>query len=105
MDIGLLMVRLVVGALLFAHATQKLWGWFSGPGFGGATKLFHDLGQRPAPVMVRVAAGCELLGATLLVLGVATPLGVVVVVSTMLVAGASLCLLRNSVWNAAGGGE
>ncbi|WP_197379438.1 DoxX family protein [Mycolicibacterium mengxianglii] len=105
MDLGLLLVRLVVGAILFAHATQKLWGWFSGPGITGATTLFHSLGQRPAQIMVRVAAGCELLGAALLVAGAATPLGVLIAVSTMLVAGASLCLLKGTLWNSAGGGE
>lgn len=105
MDIGLLLLRLAVGAILFVHATQKLRGWFSGPGIAAATELFHGLGQRPASVMVRVAIGCELAGAVLLVCGAATPLGVLIVVSTMLVAGSCLCLLKGTLWNSAGGGE
>ncbi|MBS1696714.1 MAG: DoxX family protein [Actinobacteria bacterium] len=105
MDVGLLVLRLAVAAILFAHATQKMWGWFSGPGIAAAATLFHGLGQRPALLMVRVAAACELTGATLLAAGAATPLGALIVVSTMVVAGASLCVLKNSLWNAAGGGE
>ena len=31
MDIGLLILRLVVGMTFVAHAVQKLFGWFSGP--------------------------------------------------------------------------
>lgn len=27
MDVGLLLVRLVIGALMFGHGTQKLFGW------------------------------------------------------------------------------
>lgn len=105
MDAGLLIVRLLVAAILFAHATQKLRGWFSGPGLSGATALFHDLGQRPAPVMVRLACACELTGGALLAFGAATPLAALIVLSTMVVAGASLCLLKGSLWNVAGGGE
>lgn len=105
MDAGLLVIRLVVAAILFAHATQKLLGWFSGPGIHSATALFHSLGQQPAPAMVRVAIACELVGAALIALGAATPLAVIMVVSTMLVAGASLCLVKGSFWNTAGGGE
>ena len=32
MDIGLLLLRLTVGLTLAAHGTQKLFGWFGGPG-------------------------------------------------------------------------
>ncbi|WP_263349714.1 DoxX family membrane protein [Acidicapsa acidisoli] len=32
MSIGLLLLRLAVGLTLAAHGTQKLFGWFGGPG-------------------------------------------------------------------------
>jgi putative oxidoreductase len=36
---GLLLVRVVIAMLLFAHATQKLRGWFDGPGLKGASSI------------------------------------------------------------------
>jgi putative oxidoreductase len=98
-------MRLLIGMLLFAHAMQKLRGWFDGPGMELASSTFARLGHQPARPMVQIAAGCELSGATLLAVGFATPLAAAVVTGTMLVAGASLTLLGRTFWNAGGGGE
>lgn len=52
MEIGLLILRVVVGALFVGHGTQKLFGWFDGPGLGdprvaeGAEELARSLGTR-----------------------------------------------------------
>jgi putative oxidoreductase len=35
MDIGLLILRLTVGLTFAAHGTEKLFGWFGGPGSDG----------------------------------------------------------------------
>ncbi len=105
MNTGLLLLRLVIAVLLFAHAMQKLRGWFHGPGLEGASAIFARLGQQPARRMVHLAAGCELSGAALLAIGFATPFAAAVVTGTMLVAGASLTLLGGTFWNAGGGGE
>ncbi len=105
MNTGLLFVRLVIASLLFAHATQKLRGWFDGPGIEGASSIFATLGHQPALRMVHLAAGCELCGGLLLAIGLATPLAVAIVTGTMLVAGASLTLRGRTFWNAGGGGE
>ena len=32
MDIGRLAARIVIGGLFVGHGTQKLFGWFGGPG-------------------------------------------------------------------------
>ncbi|EKT79018.1 DoxX family protein (plasmid) [Rhodococcus opacus] len=105
MDIGLLALRLLIAAVLFAHATQKAFGWFSGPGLAKAESQFTMLGQEPAAVKVRLAITCELSAAVLLALGLATPLGAIIATATMLVAGYSLITLNKSFWAAAGGGE
>jgi putative oxidoreductase len=105
MDLGLLLLRLVLAAILYMHATQKLFGWFSGPGLDGIAKLFDNLGQRPGRQMALLAAGCELTGAVLVAAGVVTPLGAAILAGTMAVAGGSLTLAKKTVWNAAGGGE
>jgi putative oxidoreductase len=105
MNAGLLLVRVVIAMLLFAHAMQKLRGWFDGPGLELASSIFARLGHHPARRMVHLAAGCELTGAILLATRVATPLAAAVVTGTMLVAGASLTLVGQTFWNAGGGGE
>lgn len=105
MDLGLLILRLVIGAILYMHATQKLYGWFSGPGLDRAAALFENLGQRPGHRMVLLAIGCEAGGAILVLTGLVTPLGAAVLAGTMLVAGGSQTMVRGTVWNAAGGGE
>lgn len=105
MDLGLLLLRLVLAAILYMHATQKLFGWFSGPGLDRAGNLFDSLGQRPGRQMAQVAVTCELSGSFLVAVGLVTPLGAAILAGTMLVAGGSLTLSKGTVWNAAGGGE
>ncbi|HVW40627.1 MAG TPA: DoxX family protein [Amycolatopsis sp.] len=105
MELGLLLLRLLLGAILFMHATQKLFGWFSGPGLDKAAGLFDSLGQRPGRAMARLAALSELAGTILIVLGLAAPLGAAIVTGTMLVAGLAMTGVKGTVWSAAGGGE
>jgi putative oxidoreductase len=105
MDIGLLILRVLLACVLYAHATQKVFGWFSGPGLVGAAAIFDKLGQRPGRAMAILAAGCEASAALLLVLGAFTPLGAAVAAGTMFVAGASMASMSGTFWNAAGGGE
>jgi putative oxidoreductase len=105
MDLGLLLFRLALAAILYMHATQKLRGWFSGPGLDRATKLFESLGQRPGRQMAKLAATCEVTGALLVALGLATPLGAAILAGTMAVAGGALTMAKGTVWNALGGGE
>jgi putative oxidoreductase len=105
MDLGLLILRLVLAAILYMHATQKLFGWFSGPGLDRATNLFESLGQRPGREMAKLAAACEATGAFLVATGLATPLGAAILAGTMAVAGGSLTIVKGTAWNAMGGGE
>ncbi len=44
---GLLVGRLVLGLLMAAHGTQKLFGWFGGHGLAGTGGFFESLGFRP----------------------------------------------------------
>jgi putative oxidoreductase len=105
MDIGLLLLRIALAAILYMHATQKLFGWFSGPGLDRAGMLFDGLGQRPGRRMAMVAVACEATGSVLVVLGLATPLGAAILAGTMAVAGAALTMAKGTVWNVLGGGE
>jgi putative oxidoreductase len=105
MELGLLLLRLLLAVIMFIHATQKLLGWFSGPGLSKSAVLFESLGQRPGRVMVTLAAIAELVGGGLTVLGLAAPLAAAIVAATMLVAGLSITRVKGTVWHAAGGGE
>lgn len=105
MDIGILLLRLILATILFAHATQKTFGWFQGNGLDQQAGIFASLGLRPGRPMVIMASSCELVAATCLVLGLLTPLGALVAVGTMTVAGLTMHLSAGKFWNVAGGGE
>jgi len=98
-------LRLALAAILYMHATQKLLGWFSGPGLDRQAQVFHNLGHRPGRQMVLLASVCELTGSALVALGLITPLGAAMLAGTMAVAGGTLTLIKGTVWNVAGGGE
>jgi putative oxidoreductase len=92
MDIGLLLLRLTVGLTLAAHGTQKLFGWFGGPGLSTTGKFFTVLGFPPGRRHALMAALGETLSGLLLTVGFATPAAVALVVSVMLVAAVTVHL-------------
>ena len=86
MELGLLMLRLILGALLFGHATQKVFGWFRGQGARGTAASFENWGLKPGLPFVILSSTSELVGATLIVLGAFVPVGTMIIVGTMVVA-------------------
>ena len=86
MDAGLLIVRVVVGLLMAAHGSQKLFGWFGGHGLAGTGGFFEQLGFRPGRLFAAAAGGTELVGGLLVALGLLGPLGPALIVSVMIVA-------------------
>lgn len=105
LDMAVLIFRLILGAILFAHAAQKLFGWFGGNGLRRQATLFESLGLKPGIPMVAMAGTLELLAASLLVVGLVTPLAALIGAGTMLVAGLTMHLNSGRFWNSAGGGE
>lgn len=83
MEIGLLLVRIVVGLLLAGHGAQKLFGWFGGYGIAGTGGFFESLGYRPGKPMAVLAGLGELVGGLLLVVGWFTPLAAAAVIGVM----------------------
>jgi len=73
-DLGLLLLRVGLGALLIAHGLQKAFGWWGGQGLGGFQDSLAGLGYRHANILTYVAAGTEIGAGALLVLGLFTPL-------------------------------
>ena len=47
MNVGRLALRAAVGGFFFGHGTQKLLGWFGGPGLDATAQGFHKMGMRP----------------------------------------------------------
>src|SRR3989475_12434473 len=56
-DLGVLALRLVLGAVFLAHGAQKSFGAFGGPGFEGATGFIGSMGFRPARFWTALAGG------------------------------------------------
>jgi putative oxidoreductase len=92
MDAGLLFARLVVGLLVAAHGTQKVFGWFDGYGLAGTGGFFVQLGFRPGRFFAAVAGGTEVVSGLLLALGLLGPIGPALILSVMLVAAVTVHL-------------
>src|SRR5580692_4973529 len=86
MNIGVLLLRLTVGLTLGAHGTQKLFGWFGGPGLDGTGQFMEKVGLVPGRRSAMLAGLAETTGGVLLALGLATPIGAAAVLAVMLVA-------------------
>src|SRR2546430_17656659 len=84
-DLGLLLLRLTLGAVFLAHGAQKAFGAFGGPGFEGAAGFIGSMGFRPARVWAAAAVGGELVAGLLFALGLLTPLAGLLVLATMAV--------------------
>lgn len=104
MNLGLLIIRLVVGLTFAGHGTQKLFGWFGGHGLKGTAGWLESIGAKPGMLMAILAGAGELVGGLLLAAGVLTPIGAALIVITMLV---SIFTVhgKNGYWATEGGFE
>ncbi len=85
-SVAFLVVRLILGLGLMAHGSQKLFGWFGGPGLAGTGGFFEGLGFRPGKLFALMAGLGETIGGLLTVLGLGGALGPVLIITVMLVA-------------------
>ena len=86
MELGLLIIRLVVGLTLAAHGAQKLFGWFGGYGLKGTGGFMSQLGFRHGTFFAGLAGLGELGGGLMLAVGLLTPIAAGIVAATMAVA-------------------
>ena len=75
--LGLLVLRIALFAIFFAHGGNKLFGLFGGPGVGpggltAASAFFETLGLQPAFVLAVVEAVLEVVGSILILFGFLT---------------------------------
>jgi len=82
-DLALLALRCVVGAVVLAHGINHVVG---GGRIPGTARWFESLGMRPGVVHAWLASGTEIVAGVLLVLGLLTPLAAAGVVGVMVVA-------------------
>jgi len=82
-DVGLLVLRLVVGVVMLAHGWNHVFG---GGRIAGTARWFESLGMRPGRLHAWTASLTELGAGVLLVLGLATPLAGGAVIGLMVVA-------------------
>src|SRR5579864_2723999 len=85
-DLGLLVMRVVLGVTFMAHGSQKAFGWFGGSGMKGVTEMLRKLGVAHPGLLAWMAALSEFGGGLLVLLGLLTPLAAGLIVSAMVVA-------------------
>jgi len=83
MSATLLMVRVFLGAMIFAHGFYKV---FRGGKLVGTAKWFDSIGMRPGRLNAAMAAITELGTGVLLVLGLLTPIAAGALIALMVVA-------------------
>lgn len=103
-DIGLLILRLTMGGLLAGHGSQKLFGWFSGPGLKGTAGWLESLGLNPGTPWATVASASEFGGGMLTALGLLYPLGPMGTMGGMVMATAK-AHWGKPIWVTQGGAE
>ena len=86
MNLGLLIARIVFGALMAGHGAQKLFGWFGGHGIAGTGGFFETLGFKPGRRFAAAAAVSEVLSGVLIAAGLFGPVGPAILLSIMIVA-------------------
>jgi len=87
-DLGLLVLRLVVGGLFIGHGLQRLFGLLDGPGIDGTARMITELGFQRGTLLAWVTGVIEVGGGALVVLGLFTPIG----------AAALLGVLASAIW-------
>ena len=103
-DFGLLALRGVYGGLFTGHGSQKLFGWFGGPGVEGTTEMMDSMGLNPPKPWATMAGGSEFAGGVLTTLGLLHPIGPILKLGPMVTATRQMHW-KTPVWATEGGAE
>jgi putative oxidoreductase len=104
MKLARLLARLFIGGMFIGHGTQKLLGWFGGPGIEGTTGMMDSLGLAPARTNAYAASLSETLGGVGIALGAFTPAAAASLIATMTTAIRTVHI-KNGFWSSGGGYE
>ena len=85
-DVGLLLIRLMLGVVFMFHGSQKLFGWFDGPGIEGFAGALESMDMPMPEAGAWAAAVAEFGGGVVLVLGLFMRILILPTIFTMLVA-------------------
>lgn len=84
-DLGLLIIRLVIGLTFVGHGAQKLFGWFGGTGITGTGSFIQSIGIKEGAKVWAVLAGLfEFIGGLLFAAGFLTWIGAIMIISVMI---------------------
>lgn len=83
LDVGLLVLRLVLGGLFVVHGLDKLFGWFTDMGMGNTEQMLVGFGFTEPKILAWVLAVSETAGGVLLVLGLFTPAAAAAILGVM----------------------
>ncbi|HXF97746.1 MAG TPA: DoxX family membrane protein [Gaiellaceae bacterium] len=104
MNVALLVLRIVVGALFVGHGAQKLFGWFRGAGPRQTASFFESVGFAPALPLAILAGLAELVGGALLAFGLFVPAAAALLIAVMTAATVAVHW-AHGLWNQDGGFE
>jgi len=90
LGLAILIARLVIGLMIAAHGSQKLFGWFGGHGLGGTGQFMGQLGFRPGRTFATLAGMGEFVSGILIALGLLGPVGPALMIAVMIVAAMSV---------------
>ncbi|QRP42995.1 DoxX family protein [Amycolatopsis sp. FDAARGOS 1241] len=86
MDIGLLVIRLLIGLLIAGHGVQKVTPWLGGHGLSGGAEEFRRDGFRGGVITALTAGGTQIGSGLLLAAGALTPVATMGAMGAMTVA-------------------
>jgi putative oxidoreductase len=104
MNLGLFILRVVVGLLFVGHGAQKLFGIWGGHGLTGTAGFFEGIGLKPGRVHATSAGVLEFGGGALLALGLLTPIASAALIAVMAAAVISVHYTKG-LWSTNGGYE
>jgi putative oxidoreductase len=81
-DLYLTACRLILGSVMWVHGSQKMLGFFGGPGFSATVQGFREHLGLPQPVGALVVF-MEFFGSLALILGLLGRVGAICVISVM----------------------
>jgi len=83
-DLGLLIVRLIIGGLFMGHGVGKLFGWFGQGGVNGTGAFFESVGYEPGKQLAIADGILELGAGAMLVFGFFIPLAAAIIIGDMM---------------------
>lgn len=102
-DVGLLLLRVFIGAFMLGHGLQKLFGWFNGGGLQGTHGMITKQRLRPVSIWKWMVILAEVGGGLFFALGLLSPLAAVAIVAAMIMAMALVTWPK--FWGSKGGIE